>query len=161
VAFDVLMATGRHAREIRAFAASGPDAVEALPEGRPLAKEGAPLPAAVLAFPSTKAGVPAWIAVSAEVQESARHLLEHGAIPPGAGGKGWEHAIHDACEAADAKAGRVPEKYIDADGRLRPEMRDEAREKGAVRLFHPGWGLHSPRRCRCPSPSGRHRRPRR
>jgi len=46
-AFDVLMGTGRHAREIRAFASSGTSAIEPLPQGRPNNKEGLPLPAAV------------------------------------------------------------------------------------------------------------------
>lgn len=55
-AFDVLMATGRHVREIRRFAQAG--VVEALPDGRPLASEGRPQAAAVLALPFTKAGCP-------------------------------------------------------------------------------------------------------
>jgi hypothetical protein len=45
---------------------------------------------------------------SAEVAEVARKLLAHGFVPVGEGAKGWPNAIHEACLAADIKAGRVP-----------------------------------------------------
>jgi hypothetical protein len=61
-AFDVLMVTGRHVREICRFTQMG--AVEALPDGRPVAVEGIPNAAIVLSLPLTKAGVPAWVTLS-------------------------------------------------------------------------------------------------
>jgi hypothetical protein len=100
------MATGRHVREICRFAQMA--AIEALSDGRPLAVEGIPNAAVVLSLPLTKAGVPAWVPVSAEVAESARKLLALGNVPSGKAGKGWSDVLHAACEAADIKAGRVP-----------------------------------------------------
>ena len=95
-------------------------------------------------FPKTKAGVPAKIAVSAELAESARKLLAHGGVPKGKNGRGWKSAVHDACEAADVKAGRVPAKYLDGDGKVRAELHDEVRDKH-VKLFHPGWARRTVR----------------
>lgn len=104
-AFDVLMATGRHVAEVCRFAAAG--AIEGLPAGRPARAEGLPKASAVLALPLTKAGVSAWVAVSAAVAESARKLRVAGGVPPSRDGKGWETALYDACEAADLEAGRL------------------------------------------------------
>ena len=96
-------------------------------------------------FPKTKAGVPSWIAVSAEVAESAHKLLEHGGVPKGKNGRGWESAIHDACEAADVKAGRVPKKYLDRDGKIRADKRNEVLREKHIKLFHPGWARRTVR----------------
>jgi hypothetical protein len=156
-AFDVLMATGWHVREICRFAQMG--VIEALPEGRLLAVEGIPNAAVVLSLPLTKAGVPAWVPVSAEVGESARKLLALGNVPSGKQGKGWSEAIHAGCEAADIKAGRVPavvlrelEKAsaaVRSDGQralLRAAFRKKwlkpAEESG---LFHLGWARRTVR----------------
>lgn len=156
-AFDVLMATGRHVREIRRFAQAG--VVEVLPDGRPLATEGRPQAAAVLSLPLTKAGVPAWVPVSAEAAESARKLLAQGSVPPGKNGKGWAETIHDACEAADIKAGRVPAAVLReyeracegaASDRKRAELRAALRKKWLKPaedsgLFHLGWARRTVR----------------
>ncbi len=156
-AFDLLMTTGRHVREIRRFAQAG--AVEALPDGRPLVAEGLPRAAAVLALPLTKSGVPAWVPVSAEVAEAARKLLAHGFVPLGEGAKGWPHAIYEACEAADIKAGRVPAVALREYVKARESARSD-RERAVVRaafrkkwlkaaegsgLFHLGWARRTVR----------------
>jgi hypothetical protein len=156
-AFDLIMASGRHAREVRRFAEAG--AVEELEEGRPHATEGLPKAAAVLALPMTKSGVPAWVAVSAEVAESARKLRALGGIPPGRMGRGWEAAIHDACEAADYKAGRIDPKAwatyqsdlaaagndAKADAIRSAFRRDHLQPKPGSGLFHAGWARRTVR----------------
>jgi hypothetical protein len=136
-AFDVLMATGRHVREIRRFAQAG--AIDQLHEGRPLATEGLPKAAAVLALPLTKAGVPARVPVSAEVAESACKLLAHGVVPQGKFGKGWSETIHDACEAADIKSGRVPAVVVREYEKACERARSERKRAELRAAFRRKW----------------------
>jgi hypothetical protein len=159
-AFDVIMGTGRHAREVRRFAEAG--TIVELEEGRPHATEGLPKAAAVLALPMTKAGVPAWVAVSAEVAESARKLRALGSIPAGRNGRGWrgwEEAIQDACEAADYKAGRIDPKAWQsyqselaavsneskADVIRQAFRREHLQPQPGSGLFHAGWARRTVR----------------
>lgn len=86
----VLGGTGMHVAELERFAASG--SVEKLP--RDGAAEGA---SAVVVIPVTKAGDPLRVAVSEEVANAARRLLEAGAFDRAHLAK----AIMAACEAAE------------------------------------------------------------